>query len=331
MSQGIGQHELQEKTQKLLHGPLKHVRAAALAAALLPLASVAAAPASAQESCPAPASAGISLCGFVWNDTDGDGVQDGGELGIGGRTVTLGLLLTTTTDSDGFYSFIDVQVPAGTYVLSVDNNNQNGTQPSPPNVGDDAKDSDGMASGTTVTVQNGETLDRDFGFMSSDGSSDGEAPTPCDFMTSGGFVINDAGKKVTFGIHGGCKNGEFWGHLNVLDHATGYHISSTDVTAYIVPTNGTQYTREICGLATTNNPSDPSSVFFRVRLIDNGEPGRLDLFGIRLSTGYHVTTRLLSDLKPGGGNIQLHDQNPSTTIAPGVSAQCWGVLSPDTK
>ena len=155
-------------------------------------------------------------------------------------------------------------------------------------------------------------------------------PTPCDFLTSGGFVVTDAGKKVTFGIHGGCKNGEFWGHLNVLDHATGYHISSTDVTAYIVPTNsGNQYTREICGLATTNSPSDPSSVSFRVRLIDNGEPGRLDLFGIRLSTSYHVSTRLLSDLKPGGGNIQLHDQNPSTTIGPGVSPQCWGVLSPD--
>ena len=328
MSQGTGQNELQAKTQQLLQGPLKHVRAAALAAALLPLASVAAAPASAQESCPAPASAGISLCGFVWNDTNGDGVQGPGELGIVGSTVTLGSF-TSITDGNGFYHFIDIDLPAGTYVVIVDDN-QNGTQSSPPNVGDDAKDSDGMASGTTVTVQKGETLDVDFGFTPSD-ASDGEVPTPCDFLTSGGFVINDAGKKVTFGIHGGCKNGEFWGHLNVLDHATGYHISSTDVTAYIVPTNGTQYTREICGLATTNSPADPASVFFRVRLIDNGEPGRLDLFGIRLSTGYHVTTRLLSDLKPGGGNIQLHDQNPSTTIAPGVSAQCWGVLSPDTK
>ena len=44
MSQEIRQTELQDKTQQLLHGPLKHIRAAALAAALLPLASVAAAP-----------------------------------------------------------------------------------------------------------------------------------------------------------------------------------------------------------------------------------------------------------------------------------------------
>ena len=57
MSQEIGQTELQEKTHRLLDGPLKHIRAAALAAALLPLASVAAAPAAAQvctSGCPPP-------------------------------------------------------------------------------------------------------------------------------------------------------------------------------------------------------------------------------------------------------------------------------------
>ena len=48
MSQEVGQTELKAKTQQLLDGPLKHIRAAALAAALLPLASVAATPASAQ-------------------------------------------------------------------------------------------------------------------------------------------------------------------------------------------------------------------------------------------------------------------------------------------
>ena len=52
MSQEIRQTELQEKTQKLLRGSLKYVRVAALAAALVPLASVVAAPAVAQEQCP---------------------------------------------------------------------------------------------------------------------------------------------------------------------------------------------------------------------------------------------------------------------------------------
>ena len=52
MSQEVRQIELKQKTQQLLDGPLKHIRAAALAAALLPLASVAAAPASAQDRVP---------------------------------------------------------------------------------------------------------------------------------------------------------------------------------------------------------------------------------------------------------------------------------------
>ena len=39
------QVQVAEKTQQMLQGPLKHVRAAALAAALVPLASVVATPA----------------------------------------------------------------------------------------------------------------------------------------------------------------------------------------------------------------------------------------------------------------------------------------------
>ena len=66
-------------------------------------------------------------------------------------------------------------------------------------------------------------------------------------------------------------------------------------------------------MATTNNPSDGQPVLFRIRLVDNGEPGTADQFGIRLSTGYSVTTRLLNAGSHGGGNIQLHDPNPSTT------------------
>ena len=56
--------DLQNKTQQLLEGPLKHIKAAALAAALLPLASVAAKPAEAQSVC---ASGGV--CGTVFEDT----------------------------------------------------------------------------------------------------------------------------------------------------------------------------------------------------------------------------------------------------------------------
>ena len=49
---------------------------------------------------------------FVWWDLDRDGVQDPGEPGIAGVEITAtgpnGLVLTTITDADGFYSFIDI-------------------------------------------------------------------------------------------------------------------------------------------------------------------------------------------------------------------------------
>src|SRR5438105_3284770 len=136
MFQESHQTKLQEQTQQLLQGPLKHVRRAALAAALLPLASVAATPAAAQSAmC---ASGGI--CGFVWDDTNNNGVQDAGEPGIEGAVVSLDSMVTAT-DADGFYSF---GVGPGSYSLAVQI--PPGTQPSPPDIGgDDTLDSDGRA------------------------------------------------------------------------------------------------------------------------------------------------------------------------------------------
>ena len=155
-------------------------------------------------------------------------------------------------------------------------------------------------------------------------------PSPCDFTTSGGFVLTAAGKEANFGAHGGCKNDGFWGHLNYVDHGTGYHVDSIAITGYLTPLPGSTI-REICGLATTNNPADPQPVAFRVRLDDNGEPGVADQFGIRLSNGYVVTTRLLGGGQHGGGNVQLHGPNPSTSgpsPAPNESAMCAGVAQP---
>jgi len=79
---------------------------------------------------------------FVWNDTDKDGVQDAGEPGIAGVTITLYSgttpVRTTITDNNGYYLFSDV--PAGSYTLGI-------TRPigyilSTANVGNDALDSD---------------------------------------------------------------------------------------------------------------------------------------------------------------------------------------------
>src|SRR5882724_4388864 len=130
MSQEARQRSVREKTQQLLHGSLKHVRVAALAAALVPLAAVAVTHSVAQA--------------------QGSG-------------------------------------------------------------------------GTTATV-----------------------PSPCDFTTSGGFVLTDGGKEANFGAHGGCKNGSFWGHVNYVDHTTGYHVDSVAINGYLTPLQGSNV-RDICG------------------------------------------------------------------------------------
>ena len=57
----------------------------------------------------------------VWFDTNGNGVPDGGETGVGGITVELlsngTVLATTTTSANGNYSFSDL--PVGTYQTDV--------------------------------------------------------------------------------------------------------------------------------------------------------------------------------------------------------------------
>jgi hypothetical protein len=104
---------------------------------------------------------------FVWNDLNGNGIQDAGEPGIAGVTVTLtypsGATATTTTNASGAYSFVNLG--AGTYSVAF-------TTPanfvaSPSNIGgDDAIDSDpvgGIVSGITlVGGQINNTIDAGF-------------------------------------------------------------------------------------------------------------------------------------------------------------------------
>ncbi len=112
-----------------------------------------------------------SLGDFVWSDADRDGVQDPGEPGIPGVTVTLDPGtpanpaddLTTTTNANGAYLFSNL--PAGNYTVSF--TTPAGTTPSPANQGgDDTKDSDLVNGSVTVALAAGQTdLTVDAGFM----------------------------------------------------------------------------------------------------------------------------------------------------------------------
>jgi hypothetical protein len=162
MSQGV-QTTLHEKTQSLLQGPLKHIRGAALAAALLPLASIAATPASAQTQAPC-ASGGT--CGIVFNDTNGNGTLDIGETPIQGIPVIACVLcdgsdnVPTTTDLNGDFAFPPDSGLPSTFTIFV--TIPTGTQPSPL-----GPDNVGASNGSPLSVATGVTngsISNNFGF-----------------------------------------------------------------------------------------------------------------------------------------------------------------------
>ena len=86
------------------------------------------------------------------------------------------------------------------------------------------------------------------------------------------------------------------GNLDYTDHstATPRHVVSVTVDAYVQ----TGTTAKIFGTATIDGLG---SFVYRLDLVDNGEPGALDTFRLRLSDGYDTGVRTLAK-----GNLQAH-------------------------
>jgi hypothetical protein len=163
-------------------------------------------------------------------------------------------------------------------------------------------------------------------------SAGAQQPPPCDFLTGGGFIITSASgthpdAKANLAIGGGCKGGfPTWGHLEYHDKGNGLKTHWTSITAYMFegttgvdPQTGQPTgTRIICGTASTNLYGN---VDFRVKAKDAGEPGTFDQFDIRLTQGTTIVytteagtpSNRLGGGQGGGGNIQLHKPNPSTS------------------
>jgi hypothetical protein len=137
----------------------------------------------------------------------------------------------------------------------------------------------------------------------------GTPPPPeehdCGKVTGGGWITGTpSGAKGTFGMSGGIRRGSFWGHLTYIDHGPGMKVESTAVTGFQVdPTNANG---RIITYAVTINGAPGTA---RLRVVDNGEPGRNDIFDLTLSTGYHAAGDL-GGARPGGGNIQVHKCPP---------------------
>ncbi len=130
----------------------------------------------------------VAVGDLVWEDLDGDGIQDAGEPPLSGATLTVlddvgnpvpkdaygTIVYPITTDIDGLYTF-DSLLP-GTYQVGA--NPPPGFVASPSDVGtDDTVDSDGPVATSTPLGMFAEDLSLDFGFF-----------TP---VTTGGFVWND--------------------------------------------------------------------------------------------------------------------------------------------
>jgi len=167
---------------------------------------------------------------------------------------------------------------------------------------------------------------------------------PCDFLTGGGFIFHN-GNKANFGVGGGCKDDTpTWGHLEYIDHGLGLNVHGTTITGYFEVDSGNDDqgrpigARQVCGTARTDLFGD---VDFVVQARDAGEPGLNDQFDIRLRKAglivYDTTQQcfphVLGSPAPcapgdgGGGNIQLHQPNPSTSGLFGGS--CPALNGPD--
>lgn len=134
-----------------------------------------------------------------------------------------------------------------------------------------------------------------------------------DFVTGGGWYTWHE-SAASFGINAGYRteDGALKGHLNYVDHNTGMHVTGTTVDQYTAYAGAD---RIFQGDANVNG-----EFTYLVKVIDNGEPGRGDLFRIAVSNGYCSDSRFQAggcaalaefDGVLEGGNIQIHKQCPT--------------------
>ncbi|WP_185154601.1 SdrD B-like domain-containing protein, partial [Flavilitoribacter nigricans] len=144
---------------------------------------------------------GASLGDYVWEDLNGDGIQDAGEPGVGGVTVTLldgdgATVGTTTTAADGSYSFTNLEPGDYSVVFSDLPMGYNFTDQDAG--GNDALDSDANpadGSTATVTLESGDNYtDLDAGILT--GASLGDYV----WEDLNGDGIQDAGEPGVSGV-----------------------------------------------------------------------------------------------------------------------------------
>jgi len=184
------------------------------------------------------------------------------------------------------------------------------------------------------------------------GAAGAQGPLPCDFVTGGGYIINN-NAKANFGVGGSCKAGGdghgLWGHLEYVDHGgvssggssvapfklhwttiTGYFFcSDVSCTSFDPVQSQPSGTRLICGTATTNLPSPDNAVNWVVKATDN-DPSGNDLFMIVVTSQGSTFTYSTGDDPLAGGVIEIHKPNNSTGFFSGAptSDNCPAFVPP---
>jgi len=182
----------------------------------------------------------------VWNDADGDGVQDAGEAGLNGVTVELldnanNVIATTTTSGDGNYTFSNLN--AGTYKVRV-------TQPAGTA---QTYDLDGVATANiaTFTLTAGQTrTDVDFGYRGTASvgdrvwnDTDGDGVQDADETGINGVTVqllNSGGTVIATTTTSGDGNYTF------------SNLSAGSYSVRVTPPAGVAQTYDLDGVATAN-------------------------------------------------------------------------------
>ncbi len=123
-------------------------------------------------------------------------------------------------------------------------------------------------------------------------------------VTGGGQIPvpnPDSNGRATFGFNAkGNEDGTATGHFNYLNHVTGLHVNGPvdDVVVTVTNPDGSPKTVRFSGTC-----SNLPACSFSVTVEDNGEPGKIDEFGITVTGGL---TEARSQRVISNGNIQFH-------------------------
>jgi hypothetical protein len=148
-----------------------------------------------------------------------------------------------------------------------------------------------------------------------------ELPDCEDRVTGGGWIVPAENQYANFGAGGGIHQGELWGYLTYVDHSSSppMVVSAQEVTGYCQidcsPT-GSECRRISYANANIRIGNEVSVCDVQVEVCDSGEPGVADTFNICIQCiGYCAGGILGGDDKPSGGNVQLHQPDPTCESA----------------